>query len=143
LQGRVAELQAKGLGLAAISYDSVETLAAFSRQRGITFPLLSDAGSETIKRYGILNTVVDEALGAHKDDPAVKEETQKYVSAVGVNPIMKGIAFPGTFIVDRKRRVTSDSLKTSTWSGTPFQAFWWGWNAWSIGGSHESFRRAP
>ena len=93
--------------MATISYDPVETLAAFSRQRGITFPLLSDAGSETIKRYGILNTVVDEALGPHKDDPAVKEETQKYVSAVGVNPIMKGIAFPGTFIVDRKGRVMS------------------------------------
>ena len=107
MQGRLTELQAKGLGLAAISYDPVETLAAFSRQRGITFPLLSDVGSETIKRYGILNTVVDEALGPNKDDPAVKEATQKYVSAVGVNPIMKGIAFPGTFIVDRKGRVTS------------------------------------
>ncbi len=107
MQGRVTELQAKGLGLAAISYDPVETLAAFSRQRGITFPLLSDAGSETIKRYGILNTVVDEALGPNKDDPGVKEETQKYVSAVGVNPVMKGIAFPGTFIIDRNGRVTS------------------------------------
>jgi peroxiredoxin len=107
LQGRLTELRAQGLGLAAISYDPVETLAAFSEQRGITFPLLSDAGSETIKRYGILNTVVDDALGPHKDDPAVKEETQKYVSAVGVNPIMKGIAFPGTFIVDRRGRVTS------------------------------------
>ncbi len=93
--------------MAAISYDPVETLAAFSRQRGITFPLLSDAGSETIKRYGILNTVADEALGPDKDDPAVKEATQKYVSVVGVNPTMKGIAFPGTFIVDRKGRVTS------------------------------------
>ena len=107
MQGRLTELQAKGLGLAAISYDPVETLAAFSRQRGITFPLLSDAGSETIKRYRVLNTVVEDALGPHKDDPAVKEETQKYVSAVGVNPIMKGIAFPGTFVVDRKGRVTS------------------------------------
>lgn len=107
MQGRLAELRAQGLGLAAISYDPVETLAAFSRQRGITFPLLSDAGSETIKRYGILNTVVDEALGPNKDNPAVKEETQKYVSAVGVNPIMKGIAFPGTFIIDRKGRVAS------------------------------------
>ena len=96
-----------GEGARAISYDPVETLAAFSRQRGITFPLLSDAGSETIKRYGILNNVVEDALGPHNDDPAVKEETQKYVSAVGVNPIMKGIAFPGTFIVDRKGRVTS------------------------------------
>jgi peroxiredoxin len=107
LQERVKELQARGLGLAAISYDPVETLAAFSQQRGITFPLLSDAGSETIKRYGILNTVVDEALGPHKDDPGVKEAAQKYASAVGVNSIMKGIAFPGTFIVDRKGRVTS------------------------------------
>jgi peroxiredoxin len=107
LQGRLTELQAKGLGLAAISYDPVETLAAFSRQRGITFPLLSDSGSETIKRYGILNTIVGEALGPNKDDPAVKEATQKYVSAVGVNPIMKGIAFPGTFIIDRQGRVTS------------------------------------
>lgn len=93
--------------MAAISYDPVETRAAFSRQRGITFPLLSDPGSETIKRYEILNTVVDQALGPYKDDPGVKEETQKYVSAVGVSPIMKGIAFPGTFIVDRKGRVTS------------------------------------
>jgi len=90
LQGRVTELQAIGLGLAAISYDPVETLASFSWQRGITFPLLSDSGSETISRYGILNTVVEEALGPHKDDPAVKEETQNCVSAVGVNPIMKG-----------------------------------------------------
>jgi len=107
LQGRLTEIRSQGLGLAAISYDPIETLAAFSRQRGITFPLLSDAGSETIKRYGILNTVVDESLGPQKDDPAVKEETQKYVSAVGVNPIMKGIAFPGTFIVDHRGRVTS------------------------------------
>jgi hypothetical protein len=33
---------------------------------------------------------VPHALGPHKDDPAVKEETQNYVSAFGVNPIMKG-----------------------------------------------------
>jgi peroxiredoxin len=36
------------MGMAAISYDPVATLADFSRRRGITFPLLSDAGSETI-----------------------------------------------------------------------------------------------
>ena len=33
---------------------------------------------------------VPHALGPQKDDPAVKEETQNCVSAVGVNPIMKG-----------------------------------------------------
>jgi hypothetical protein len=84
LQGRLTELEAKGLGLVAISYDPVNTLAAFSRQRGITFPLLSDAGSETIKRYGILNTL---------------DRT--------------GIPFPGTFIVDRKGRVTSRFFEES------------------------------
>jgi peroxiredoxin len=126
LQGRLTELQAIGLGLAAISYDPIETLAAFSRQRGITFALLSDVGSETIKRYGILNTIVDEALGPNKDDPAVKEATQQYVSAVGVNPIMKGIAFPGTFVIDRQGRVTSRFFEDFTSSGTPFQACWLG-----------------
>jgi len=107
LQGRVTELEAKGLGLAAISYDPVDTLAAFSRQRGITFPLLSDAGSATIKKYGILNPVPEEALGPNKDDPAVKADIQKYVSVVNPTAAMVGIAFPGTFILDRKGRVTS------------------------------------
>ena len=100
-------LQGQGLGLAVISYDPPGILEAFSQQRGIAFPLLSDAGSATIKRYGILNTVADEAFGPDKDDPAIKADIQKYVSAVGPNPRMVGMAFPGTFIVDRQGRVTS------------------------------------
>ena len=101
------EIQARGLGLAAISYDSPEIVAAFSKQRGITFPLLSDQGSATIKKYGILNTVVAQALGPNRDDPAVKADAYKYVSAVGARADMAGIAFPGTFVVDRQGRVTS------------------------------------
>jgi peroxiredoxin len=107
LQGRVNEVRQKGLGLAAISYDRPEVLAAFTKQHRITFPLLSDAGSATIKRYGILNPVPEWAIGPDKDDPAVKAEVQKYVSVVNPNPSMVGIAFPGTFIVDRQGRVTS------------------------------------
>lgn len=61
--------------LAVITYDPVPVLADFAARRGITFPLLSDAGSETIKRYGILNTTVPES-----------------------NPAF-GYPFPGTFIV--------------------------------------------
>src|SRR5262245_60466543 len=66
LQSQYDTLRKDGLGLAGISYDSQEILAAFSQQHGITFPLLSDVGSETIKRYGILNTVPGEGLGANR-----------------------------------------------------------------------------
>jgi peroxiredoxin len=107
LQGRVKELQETGLGLAAISYDPPETLADFSRRRGITFPMLSDAGSATIKRYGLLNPLSEEAQGPNKNDPAVAAEVKKYVSVVRPSAAMIGIAFPGTFILDRRGRVTS------------------------------------
>jgi peroxiredoxin len=110
LQGRVKELQGKGLGLAAISYDPPEILAAFSKQRGITFPLLSDAGSATIKRYGILNTLPDEGL-TNKDDPALRAELQKYVSVGTPSARMVGIAFPGTLVLDRQGRVVSRSFE--------------------------------
>jgi hypothetical protein len=83
LQGRLAEIRKAGMSVVAISYDPVATLADFSARRGITFPLLSDPGSETIKRYGILNTTVD-----------------------AKNPLY-GYPFPGTFIVDRQGVVTS------------------------------------
>ncbi len=45
----------------AISYDSVSTLKAFSDKYQITYPLLSDEGSEVIKSFGIFNTEVDSA----------------------------------------------------------------------------------
>jgi hypothetical protein len=64
-------------------YDPVPVLADFSARRGITFPLLSDAGSATIKRYGILNTTVPET-------------NQLY-----------GYPFPGTFILNHNGIVTS------------------------------------
>jgi hypothetical protein len=83
LQGRLPEIRKAGMGLAAISYDPVSTLDDFAKRRGITFPLLSDPGSDTIKRYGILNTTIDP-----------KNE-------------LYGYPFPGTFIVDRRGVVTS------------------------------------
>ena len=107
LQGRIDEIRKQGLGLAGISYDPPQTLAAFSRQRGITFLLLSDVGSETIKRYGILNTVAMELAGPNAKDPALADDIRKYVSVVGPNARQVGIAFPGTFILDRDGRVKS------------------------------------
>jgi hypothetical protein len=83
MQGRLPELQARGLGLAAITYDSPAVLADFGQRQGITFPLLSDPGSATIKSYGIFNTTVDPASTNF------------------------GIPFPGTFLVDRNGIVTA------------------------------------
>ena len=84
LQSRMPELSKQGLGVAAVSYDAVPILADFSRRRGITFPLLSDVGSATIRKYDILNTTIPPS------------NAQSY-----------GIPFPGTFILDRNGVVTS------------------------------------
>jgi hypothetical protein len=83
LQGRYAEITKQGLGLVAISYDPPETLKKFSDSRGIAFPLISDPGSATIKRFGLLNETVD-------------PKSRTY-----------GIPHPGTFILDRKGVVVS------------------------------------
>ena len=68
---------------------------------------MSDAGSSTIKAYGILNPAAEWAVGRDKDDPAVVAEVRKYVSVVGANARMGGMAFPGTFMLERQGRVTS------------------------------------
>jgi len=113
LQSQRATLEKQGLGLAAISYDSRDVLTAFSRQHGITFPLLSDPDSATIARYGILNTVAEAALGPHANDPDVVAEARVYVSGNGVTARMRGIPFPGTFILDRQGRVKSRFFEDS------------------------------
>ena len=113
LQSQYETLRKDGFGLAAISYDSQEILAAFSRRHGITFPLLSDVGSDTITRYGILNTVADEGLGPNGTDPDVIARVKRYVSANGANERQRGIPFPGTFVVDRGGRVRARFFEDS------------------------------
>jgi hypothetical protein len=71
------------MGLAVVIYDPRPVLAEFAARRGISFPLLSDEGSATIRRYGILNTTVPET-----------------------NPSY-GYPFPGTFVLDRQGTVTA------------------------------------
>ncbi len=108
LQSKAEEIKARGLGLAAISYDSPEIIVAFSKLRGIQFPLLSDQGSATIKRFGLLNPVPEMSTDpARKDDPEVKADTAKFVSVVNPRTTMIGMAFPGTFLLDRRGRVTA------------------------------------
>jgi len=119
-----------------ISYDSEQILADFSKRNGITFPLLSDVGSATIKRYGILNTVVEEALGPNGKDPAVLADLQIYATVNQASERLRGVPFPGTFIIDRQGRVTSRFFEDYYWerntvsnvmlrvgtAGTPIQA---------------------
>jgi len=107
LQAQVDALKKQGLGLAGISYDSQEILADFSKRHGITYPLLSDVGSATIRRYGILNTVVEEALGPNGKDPAVRADLQVFATVNEPTERLRGIPFPGIFLVDRQGRVTS------------------------------------
>jgi peroxiredoxin len=107
LQTRSKDITGKGLGIAVISYDAPEPIVKFATTHGIVFPMLSDVGSETIKRYGILNTVAMELAGPNAKDPALAEDLKMYVSGVGPNARMAGIAFPGTFVLDREGRVKS------------------------------------
>src|SRR5262249_10633154 len=72
------------MGVAAVSYDPAAVTADFAARRGITFPLLSDPGSLTIKRYRIFNTPIPES-----------------------NQQVYGVPFPGTFILDAQLKVTA------------------------------------
>jgi AhpC/TSA family/Thiol:disulfide interchange protein DsbD, N-terminal len=87
LQRSLADIRQQGLGLAAISYDSVETLRAFADKHQITFPLLSDAGSKTIRAWGILNA---DASGR-----------------------AAGVPHPGTFVIDPGGTIVSRAFEQS------------------------------
>jgi hypothetical protein len=77
LESQKEALRSRGLGLAAISYDSLEILRSFADRRKITFPLLSDPDSSIIKRFGIQNEA---------DYPAGDRA--------------HGVPYPGTFVTD-------------------------------------------
>lgn len=79
LNTHLEAFEEKGLGVAALSYDSVEILKAFSDRRHIGFPLLSDPGSKIIRQYGLLNDV---------DYP--------------VGHANYGLPYPGTYVIDAK-----------------------------------------
>jgi hypothetical protein len=76
LEQNRSEYERLGLGIAAISYDSVAVLHNFAERRGIHFPLLSDPDSEVIRRLGILNETIPKG-----------------------NPFF-GVPYPGTFVLD-------------------------------------------
>lgn len=69
-----------------MSYDPVDVLNAFAARHGITYPLLSDAGSATIRRLGML----DEDLERHHAEFGIVTRDDQ-----------RGVAYPGVFLVDR------------------------------------------
>lgn len=53
LNGGLKEFEARGYGLAGISYEEPAKNAAFIAERGIGYPLLSDPGSKIIDRFSL------------------------------------------------------------------------------------------
>jgi hypothetical protein len=72
-----------GLGVAAISYDSIGALKSFANRQHITYPLLSDPDSKIIRAFDILNETT-------------KPGTLTY-----------GIPYPGVYLVDAQGKVLS------------------------------------
>lgn len=98
LQKRTAELAAAGVRVYAVTYDPPEALRKFAERHGITYQLLSDQGSEVIRRFGILNTLID------PEDPARHPATGQS---------FYGIPFPGTYITDTDGVVAEKSFFAS------------------------------
>jgi len=65
-----------------------------------------------------LNTVVEEALGPNGKDPAVRADLAIYATVNEPSERLRGIPFPGTFIVDRQGRVTSRFFEDYYWERT-------------------------
>jgi peroxiredoxin Q/BCP len=55
LEAARAPLEEAGWSLVLLSYDSPETLAGFAEKNGLTYTMVSDANSELIRAYGLLN----------------------------------------------------------------------------------------
>lgn len=113
LESQADELRDRGFGIAVISYDTEEAIAEFSEANDISFAMLSDAGSETIRRFGLLNPVPEWAFGENADDPDVQADIATYVSVFRPSENMIGMAFPGTFMLDTDGRVTSRYFEDS------------------------------
>jgi peroxiredoxin len=58
-------IEKSGFGIAAVSYDSQETLRQFAEKYRIRIPLLSDRDSAVIRSFGILNNNIEASLRAH------------------------------------------------------------------------------
>ncbi len=86
------------MALFAISYDPVAVLNGFAERWGITYPLLSDEGSRTIRALGLLN-----------------EHSEEQVRFYGVAPRdeHRGIPYAGLFLLDADGTVAEKQFEQS------------------------------
>ncbi|HZU27638.1 MAG TPA: redoxin domain-containing protein [Bryobacteraceae bacterium] len=98
LQADLPLIQKAGLGLAAVSYDSIAVLRDFAARRHITFPLLSDHDSKVIRAWNMVNR--EYPRGAQLN--LANERIELY--AMGDVPVY-GVAYPGVFIIGPDRTV--------------------------------------
>lgn len=77
LKTATAPLAAKGYALAAISYDTPDTLKRFATKHAIAYPMLSDSGSTMIDAFGLRDPQYPVGNFAH------------------------GVPLPAVFVIDR------------------------------------------
>ena len=53
LEDLYKQYQAKGFQIVSISHEDPETLKAFAKSKGATFPLLSDSTGEATRKYSV------------------------------------------------------------------------------------------
>jgi peroxiredoxin len=87
LEGTQKAFAAKGVNVAAVSYDSPAILASFAKRRSITYPLLSDGSSALIDKFGIRNP---EGTG-----------------------MQAGIPYPGFYLIDRQGIIRKRFFETA------------------------------
>ncbi len=91
LQKILVPLRAAGFEPFAISNDTVERLRDFADRYAIDFPLLSDEDSAVIRRFGILNTLIE---------PHEGRSMRWY-----------GIPYPGTYVTDTRGTIVDKEFE--------------------------------
>jgi hypothetical protein len=86
------------VAVVAVSYDPVPVLNGFATTHDITFPLLSDVGSDTMRSLGVLNTLISDDVRYWGGEPAEKH---------------RGLPFPGVFLLDSDGNVVSKNFERS------------------------------
>ena len=98
LQQTLPDFTRNRIKVFAISYDSVAVLAKFAETHGIQYPLLSDEGSQAIRKLGLFN-----------------EHVYEHHAMYGIpkRDMFWGVPYPGAFLLDEGGRVVQKRFQQS------------------------------